>query len=203
MKESDASVKMHAWTFSSNVISNSNNALSSLAFSTSNYWIVGTGSLEFQDRIQANNALLADNLISFYNGEIKYDASNLKTKYTKYNSNYTASNKSSYLFQYEDALEYKTQTSQAEWGGVASQVLQFSADSNGSVYVRSNITMPQQAIVRATKTADPDSGCMEGRLKMTHDALRYAQLSNDTESIWWSVNSNGMFMNKKNSIWKG
>jgi hypothetical protein len=63
--------------------------------------------------------------------------------------------------------------------------------------------MPQQAMVRATKTADLDSGYMEGRLKMTHNALRYAQLSNDTESIWWSVNSNGMFMNKKQHIWKG
>jgi hypothetical protein len=196
MKESDAMTKIHAWTLGSNTISNSNNGLSSLTFSTSNNWIIGTGSLEFQDRIQANNAIVADHMISFSNG-----ASNLKTKYTKYNSNYTASNKSSYLYQYEDALEYKTQTSQAEWGGIAPQVLQFSADSNGSVYIRSNITMPQQALVRVTKTAGLDNGYIEGRLKMTHDTLRYAQLSNDIESIWWSVNSNGMFLNEKNSIY--
>jgi hypothetical protein len=125
-KETDASAKIHAWTFSSNTISKSNNRLSSLSFSTNNYWIVGSGSLEFQGRIQANNALVSDNLISFQNGEVKFDATNLKTKYTKYNSNYTSSNKSSYLYQYEDALEYKTQTSQAEWGSVAPQVLQFS-----------------------------------------------------------------------------
>jgi hypothetical protein len=106
--------KLHAWTLGSNTISNINNGLSSLTFSPSNNWIVGTVSLEFQDRIQANNSLVAYHLISFKNGEVKYDASNLKTKYTKYNSNYTQSNKSSYLYQYEDALEYKTQTSQAE-----------------------------------------------------------------------------------------
>jgi hypothetical protein len=209
------------WRFSSNVISNSNSPVSSIQFSTSNNVIAIAGDVNFNNRINVYDAVCADRYISSSNGEIYYTSSNLKTKYTNSTSSNVLAYQSSYLYQTENKLEFKTQQSQFAYGGVAPQVSRFYCDSN-TFYVSSNILMPSTAIIRSYISETIDNPYLEGIMRMTPDTFKFIQLrsSNQTiplqdlmdewiynnttsnyERIWWSYNSNGMFLNHKGSIY--
>ena len=265
--DSNKSFAIHDWLFSSNVISNRNSPVSSVQFSTSNNNIAIAGKTHFLDNIKAETLINCDRFVSSINGETLFSSntSNLKIRFQDGTG---STSKKSYIYQFNDTLEYKTQDSEANYGGVAPQILQMSIDSNGTMfirsslscsnittnkittpshgtiqftpsniaisfsninsstlyqntdaieywttsnslspvkqfsissngeaYVRSNVVMPFTATIRAV-TAE-----QEGIMRMTSNTFRFLTSNNTREDIWFSVNSNGMFLPNKSSIY--
>jgi hypothetical protein len=93
------------------------------------------------------------------------------------------------LYQNTNTLEYWTTSNSL------SPVKQFSLNSNGEAYIRSNVVMPFTATLRAV-TAE-----QEGIMRMTSNTFRFLTSNNTREDIWFSVNSNGLFLPNKTSIY--
>lgn len=104
-----------------------------------------------------------------------------------------------FLYLKPKKLEFKTQ--EAAVGGVPQHlVTQFSVNSNGTLFCRSNIQMNSPAIIRSVQTSLDDVP-REGILTIEPTVMRFKE-SNSTElKTNWSVNSNGMFLLQKNSIY--
>ena len=132
--------------------------------------------------ITACNQLLTNKITSFSNyGTLQFNSSNIVTTFSNINA--------STLYQNTDALEYWTTSNSL------SPVKQFAVSSNGEAYVRSNVVMPFTATLRAV-TAE-----QEGIMRMTSNTFRFLTSNNTREDIWFSVNSNGMFLPNKSSIY--
>ena len=132
--------------------------------------------------ITACNQLLTNKVTSFSNyGTLHFNSSNISTTFSNINA--------STLYQNTDAIEYWTTSNSL------SHVKQFSISSNGEAYVRSNVVMPFTSTIRAV-TAE-----QEGIMRMTSNTFRFLTSNNTREDIWFSVNSNGMFLPNKSSIY--
>lgn len=176
---------IHDWTFGSNVISNSNNPLSSIMFGTSdnsNYAnkIVISGDVQLIDSLSSSN-IITDRLISRSNGELYFSNSNLTTKFENTASSNNLAWKTSYLYQSDTSLTYKTQNAAMSNSNVtAPQVTQFAVESNGEAYIRNSIMMSNTATIRTTDW----SGFEQGVLSFNDDHIQFQNLTT-------TVNSNG------------
>jgi hypothetical protein len=114
--------------------------------------------------------------------------------------------KTSYINQYEDVLEFYTQDSLYNNNGeVAPKKIQFSVDSNGTLYARSNILMQDAAIIRSYIGETMDEPYKEGLLKISPTNVMFSKQekiagTTTLDESWWSLNSNGMFLAKKAAI---
>jgi len=196
LKGTDKNFRIQDWLFSSNVISNRNSPVSSIQFSTSNNNIAVAGSVQLDSNLSVYDMIVCDKYISKSNGGIQFTSNALKVEYQ---DDFTFNN--SYLYMYNDTVEFKTKTGE-ELG--TEEVLQFSIDSNGTMYTRSNLLMPSTAIIRSYLPESIDEPYREGLLNVSHNTLRYVSRSNvngsNFDKIWWSVNSNGMFLLQRNAI---
>ena len=133
--------------------------------------------------ITACNQVLTNKITTQSNyGTIQFNSSsNIATTFSNINA--------STLYQNTDALEYWTTSNSL------SPVKQFGVSSNGEAYVRSNVVMPFTATIRAV-TAE-----QEGIMRISSNTFRFLTSNNTREDIWFSVNSNGMFLPNKSSIY--
>ena len=185
--------KIKDFIFSDTVISNSNSPISSIRFSESNNNISIAGAVQFDSNITVNDNTFCDKYMSKSNGGIQFSCNALKVEYQ---DNFTFNN--SYLYMYNSALNFKTKA------GDTPEVLQFSVDSNGTIYTRSNLLMPSTATIRSYMPESIDEPYREGVLNVSHNILRYVSRSNingvNFDKIMWSVNSNGMAFGTRGAI---
>ena len=107
---------------------------------------------------------------------------------------------SGYVTLYRDTLEFETQAATSNTG-IKPKVLQWSADSNGMVFVRSNVLFPNRALLRAYQTPGIDTDVYrEGRFSVSPDGLGLTTFSNNYEQAIFAVNSNGVFPLRRCSI---
>jgi hypothetical protein len=179
--------KINNWFFSSNVISNNtaSNTLSSIQFSTSNNWIGIAGSLSVVNQV-STPIVNTEQIISTNNGYIQFNTSNLTTKYQDGVFGV------SYLKQYPNKFDFITQMSNLGGSNLAAQTVQASVSTTG-LWVASNISSPSPLILQSILPSN-----VTGTLTLEADKLRYY---NSNNYIVWSVNSNGMFLNQKFSIY--
>ena len=135
-------------------------------------------------------------------GYIKFDPNvSLQSKYQLRGAD-PNDTKVSYLTQTDSTLSWKTQTSQNNWGisnGIPAQVSQFSADSNGSLFVRSNLTMGSPLLLRSLFPPSLDGYPQEGQMTLAANNLRYItrtspSAGSNVDVTNFSVNSNGTFL---------
>jgi hypothetical protein len=196
---SNKSFKLQDWNFTCNSITNGSNQI---AFS--NNWFNYNGSISASNYIQAGVSFGGNQLTSFSNGDIQFNQSNFRIKYTLYNSNDTTQNTTSYLNMSPSNLEWKTQGSTACNGGtIAPQITQFAVDSNG-VYLASNITTSNDLVIKSECPAEFLNGYgynKTGILTMNDKALRFItrytpidlNATSNYDYVNFSVNSNGIF----------
>ena len=198
--------KLHNWCFDSLALSNSSAPLAKLEFVGPESTVL-TCKLVVTNTIAASNGitaphiatacnttgtLAASNIVcgsflftSDSNASIKLSDNNCAIKHE------SASNSVKSVFEYSPgALTFKTKQ------GNLSEVLQFSTDSNGTLFCRSNLAFPLTTSIRAETSTNT------GILRMTPDTLRFlTESSNAVERINMSYNSNGLFLLKKASIY--
>lgn len=179
--------KINNWVFTSNVIScsSASNTLSSIQFSTSNNWIGVGGSLSVVNQV-STPIVNTEQIISTNNGYIQFNTSNVTSKYQDGVFGV------SYLKQYPNKFDFITQMSNLGGSNLAAQTVQASVSTTG-LYVASNISSPSPLILQSIAPSN-----VTGTLTLEADKLRYY---NSNNYIVWSVNSNGMFLNQKFSIY--
>ena len=80
-------------------------------------------------------------------------------------------------------------------------VIQASVDDKGSLYLRSNVLVPECATIRAYQSPGIDNDIYrEGVLRVMPDKIGFFQASNNSETTWCSFNSNGLFLTQKASV---
>ena len=187
------SYKIKDFIFSDKVISNSNSPVSSIKFSDSNDNIAIAGDVQFDNNITISDNIFCDRYMTMSNGGIQFSWNALKVEYQD-----SFSFNNTYLYMYNNALNFKTKV------GDFPEVLQFSVDSNGTIYTRSNLLMPSTAIIRSFMPESIDEPYREGVLNVSHNILRYVSRSNingiNFDKIMWSVNSNGMAFGTRGAL---
>ncbi|WIA29182.1 hypothetical protein OEZ86_011693 [Tetradesmus obliquus] len=181
--------QLHNWLFTCNAIMTASNS-EDTRISFSNSSITISPNMLVNSNISAGAKVISPAFASPSNGGLAYN--DLCGALTFNSSNFNSSR----LELFDDALEFGTQNI-----GQPAVQLQMSVDSNGSLYTRSNLTMPGTAVIRATRTATLDAPYAEGLLRLTPDSLRFATSCNDqigvtNEQLWMSLNSNGLFLLK-------
>ena len=182
---SNTDFKIQNWNFTSNTVSCSNQ---------NTYWL---NRIYFSSNVSAP-AVNTNQIFSNSNGFLWFQTSNAQLKFQDTSSAMPEQYTSSFLTQSASVLNFKTKDSSFNYGGTAPQVTQMSIDSNGSLYVASNIFMNNQLTLRCASNDYIDYS--EGQLKMEAEALRFYNVKNGTERIIASVNSNGLFLIDRSSI---
>ncbi|WIA38950.1 hypothetical protein OEZ86_005102 [Tetradesmus obliquus] len=186
--------QLHNWVFSCNALMTASfNEDTRITFN-SNSSVTISPNLTVDSNISAGAKVISPAFASPSNGSLAYNDLSAALTYNSSNFN------SSRLEMFDDALEFSTQNI-----GQPAVQLQMSVDSNGSLYTRSNLTMPGTATIRATRTATLDAPYAEGLLRVTPDSLRFAtscneQLGVTNEQLWMSMNSNGLFLLKNCAV---
>ncbi|WIA23273.1 hypothetical protein OEZ85_000043 [Tetradesmus obliquus] len=186
--------QLHNWVFSCNALMTASfNEDTRITFN-SNSSVTISPNLTVDSNICAGAKVISPAFASPSNGSLAYNDLSAALSYNSSNFN------SSRLEMFDDALEFSTQNI-----GQPAVQLQMSVDSNGSLYTRSNLTMPGTATIRATRTATLDAPYAEGLLRVTPDSLRFAtscneQLGVTNEQLWMSMNSNGLFLLKNCAV---
>jgi hypothetical protein len=206
MSASLPNFRLHTWGFNSNVLSNSTAPNVKLEFNGFSESLVVSGSVQVSSNIvaacniAASTVAAASNIIT-----PSLLASNVACGSYTFSSNaglsidsnvglvrlHTASNDVKATVDHTPSyLAFKTKQ------GALSEVLQFSADSNGTLFCLSNLQFPLQASIRAETAAEA------GVLRMAPGTLRFITENNNTERINLSYNSNGLFLIRKASLYR-
>jgi hypothetical protein len=188
---SNTDFKIQNWNYTSNTVSCSN---------TNTYW---KNRIYFSSNVSAP-AVNANQLFSDSNGFLWWQSSNVQLKFQDTSSAIPEQYTSSYLTQTASVLNYKTKDSTFNYGSSnAPQVTQMSIDSNGCLYVASNILMNNEVRLRCASN-DFYGVYQEGQIRLEANALRLYNTSNynnsNYERMIASVNSNGLFLIDRSSV---
>ena len=163
----------------------------------------------YQNRIyfSSNVSALAVNtnqVFSDSNGYLWWQASNVQLKFQDTSSAIPEQYQSSFLTQSASVLNFKTKDSTFNYGSSnAPQITQLSIDSNGCLYVASNILTNNQLTLRCASN-DVFNVYQEGQVRMEANAFRFYNQSNynnsNYERVIFSVNSNGLFLIDRSSV---
>lgn len=139
----------------------------------------------------------------------QFNASNILTHFATINTSsqfFPSNSKHSFLYQYEDALEFHTQDNLYNNNGETPPVkIQFSVDSNGTLYTRSNILMQDMAIIRGYVGETIDQPYKEGLLKVSPTNLMFSKVEKTAGQTtlnedWFSVNASGLWLAKRAAL---
>ena len=139
----------------------------------------------------------------------QFNASNILTHFATIDTSsqfFPSNSKHSFLYQYEDALEFHTQDNLYNNNGETPPVkIQFSVDSNGTLYTRSNILMQDMAIIRGYVGETIDQPYKEGLLKVSPTNLMFSKVEKTAGQTtlnedWFSVNASGLWLAKRAAL---
>jgi hypothetical protein len=181
---SNTDFKIQNWNFTASSISCSNQ---------NTYW---QNRMYFSSNISAP-LVNTDQIVSTLYGNVSFNSNYLKMQYQD-DPTITEQRLTSYIYQYPTSLEFKTKDSTFNYGSLAPQVTQLSINSNGTLYVASNILMNNELRLRCASNDFIDYS--EGQLRMEAEALRFYNVKNGTERVIASVNSNGLFLIDRSSV---
>jgi hypothetical protein len=181
---SNTEFKIQDWNFTSNTVSCSNQ---------NTYW---RNRMYFSSNISAP-LVNTDEVVSTLYGTVAFNSNYLNLKYQD-NPTLPEQRQTSYIYQSPSTLEFKTKDSTFNYGSLAPQITQMSINSNGCLYVSSNILTNNQLTLRCASNDYIDYS--EGQLRMEAEALRFYNVKNGTERIIASVNSNGLFLIDRSSV---
>lgn len=187
INSSNTDFQIHKWKFGSN----------NLQIGSSNSTLVLNNGLSTKLNVTCR-AVATDQLIGSA-GYVWFRSSNLVSAYYGDLVN-------TYLQQSEKSLRWVTHLSPSCNDNIIyAQVPQFSVDDAGTLYVASNIYQNSPFLARAVRSATIDELPAEGHLMFTPDVLRhikreYTDSENFTDSVHFSVNSNGLFLTRRTSI---
>ena len=174
LNASNTDFKLHSWNFTCNTVSCSNQ---------NTFW---QNRIYFSSNVTAP-AVATEQVLNGW-GYAWWTSTNLTNKYQDTSSSNTQAWTSSFLNQNANTLEFRTKTCNLDYfGEIAPQICQFRVESNGTMFVASNISMSNELVLQCQSNDYVLSN--SSLLCLSDKRLKYTVNGSNR----FGVNSNGAF----------